>query len=450
MSSGGARGPEGGEPAAGPDDAAGVSAEPVTRGKRPLWLAALAALVTFVALYGAYAQQRPDPVGSDSPESPGGLFQQAQAAGTSLTAVGRTSGLAERCTAWLLDSGAGDDAQAYAVTTARCVGQTSTASVMSDQAIQGAAIEFNAFATLTTAKQPDLVKAPIEAVEWASSRGNDLAVLRLGATYGELSGRGVRPIDPVAPLQQGSEILVAGVPVEGIEPREQYLRGSRCQVGLTTDVVEGTWLWHDSQASDCSGILGGSWGSPVLNPAGEAVAMVNTTTIGADPGAVCADGVPCQVSADGVVPVAEAATYMVPVAALAACFPQGGFALGGQCTLEDPTSVVPAEATADVAPAGSTVEIRLEGELPEGIESTADIEVKQGLLGAADCRAPEGWLGAGGTAAESVDPAPEQWVHPVVLPPQEGFTLVCVGSPEHPTEIVIRAAGTAPDPGASN
>ena len=31
------------DPAAGPDDAAGVSAEPVTRGKRPLWLAALAA-----------------------------------------------------------------------------------------------------------------------------------------------------------------------------------------------------------------------------------------------------------------------------------------------------------------------------------------------------------------------------------------------------------------------
>ena len=62
--------------------------------KRPVWLAALAALVTFLALYGAYTRQSSDVPGADSPQSPAGLFQQAQAAGTSLTAVGRTVGLA--------------------------------------------------------------------------------------------------------------------------------------------------------------------------------------------------------------------------------------------------------------------------------------------------------------------------------------------------------------------
>ena len=35
----------------------------------------------------------------------------------------------------------------------------------------------------------------------------------------------------------------------------------------------------------------------------------------------------------------------------------------------------------------------------------------------------------------------------MILPTDEGFTLVCVGSADQPTEIVIKADGTAPDPG---
>jgi hypothetical protein len=317
---------------------------------------------------------------------------------------------------------------------------------MSDQGIDDARVEFNAFATLTTAKQPDLVPAPIEAVEWASVRGGDMAVLRLGTSYGELAERGVRPIDPVAALEKGSQILVAGVPVQGIEPNQQYLRGSRCQVEETSDVLEGGLLWHDSQASDCEGIRGGSWGSPAFNPAGEAVAMVNTTTIGSEGAAGCAPGRPCQVSADGVVSVNEGASYLVPVADLAACFPQGRFTLGGQCPLEDPASVLPAKAVAAVSTPGSMVEVRLDGGLPEGFASTADIEVKQGPLGTVDCRAPQEWQGAAGADSASADPtAPGQWTYPVVLPPDEGFTLVCIGSAAQPTEIVIKAADTAPD-----
>ena len=461
--------------------------------KRPLWLAALAALVTFLALYGAYSRQSSDVPGADSPQSPAGLFQQAQAAGTSLTAVGRTVGLAEPCTAWLLDAGAPAEADAYAVTSARCVGQTDPATVLAGQDLKDASVEFNAFAPLSTAKQADLVKAPIDAVEWASVRGTDLAVIRLGATYGELAGRGVRPIDPVAASEKGAEILIAGVPIEGIEPNQQYLRGSRCQVGETSDVLEAGLLAHDAQGSDCAGILGGSQGSAVFNPAGEAVAMVTTTTIGATEKTECALGLPCQVSDEGGIAVKENTSYMLPVAALAGCFAKGAFTLGGDCALEDPASVLPARAVASVARPGSTVEIQLEGELPEGLSSTAAIEVKQGKLGTVECRAPEGWLGAAeaaaqaaadagvadvapsassapaasaspvpaasadpgastgsgsGTGSGDVAPTPAgQWSYPVILPTDEGFTLVCVGSATHPSEIVIKADGTAPDPG---
>jgi hypothetical protein len=493
MADGDARNPD--DPAPGGADGAGDSgeADSAKGHKRPLWLAALAALVTFLALYGAYSRQSSDVPGADSPESPAGLFQQSQAAGTSLTAVGRTVGLAEPCTAWLVDAGAPADADAYAVTSARCVGQTDPTTVMADRDLQDASVEFNAFAPLSTAKQADVVRAPIQAVEWASVRGTDLAVLRLGSTYGELAGRGVRPIDPVGASDKGAEILIAGVPVEGVEPDQQYLRGSRCQVGETSDILEDGLLGHDAQGSGCAGILGGSEGSPVFNPAGEAVAMVTTTTIGATQETACALGLPCQVSDDGGISVKEDTSYMLPVGALAGCFAGGAFTLGGDCALEDPATVLPARAVASVAKPGSTVEVQLEGELPEGISSTAAIEVKQGKLGTVDCGAPEGWLGAAEAAAQAAadagvadvapsastapaasagaDPAasadsgaspaagsaagsgdvaptpPEQWSYPVILPADEGFTLVCVGLAAHPTEVVIKADGTAPDPG---
>jgi hypothetical protein len=493
MADGDVRSPD--DPGSGGGSGAAESAEadPAKGHKRPLWLAALAALVSFLALYGAYTRQSSDVPGADSPQSPAGLFQQAQAAGTSLTAVGRTVGLAEPCTAWLLDAGAPAEADAYAVTSARCVGHTDPTAVMAGQDLTDASVEFNAFAPLSTAKQADLVKAPIDAVEWASVRGTDLAVLRLGTTYGELAGRGVRPIDPVAAPEKGAEILIAGVPIEGIEPNQQYLRGSRCQAGETSDILEEGLLADEAQASDCAGILGGSQGSPVFNPAGAAVAMVTTTTIGATEKTECALGLPCQVSEDGGISVKENTNYMLPVAVLAGCFPKGGFTLGADCALEDPASVVPARAVASVAKPGSTVDIQLEGELPEGLASTAEIEVKQGKLGTVDCRAPEGWLGAaeaaalaaadagigdvaaspsaepsasGGAGPEaSADPEASQgadvgagqgevvpvppglWSYPVILPTDEGFTLVCVGSVDQPTGIVIKADGTAPDPG---
>ena len=238
MGEGDVRSPD--APGPGGASEAGESAETDSaKGRtRPVWLAALAALVTLLALYGAYSRQTSGVDGADSPEAPAALFQQSQAAGTSLTAVGRTTGLAESCTAWLVDANAAADADAYAVTSARCVGQADPTTVTASQDLEEASVDFNAFAPLTTAGEADLVRAPIEAIEWASVRGTDLAVLRLGTTYGELAGRGVRPIDPVAASEEGAEILIAGVPVEGIESNEQYLRGSRCQVGETSDVLE--------------------------------------------------------------------------------------------------------------------------------------------------------------------------------------------------------------------
>jgi hypothetical protein len=411
-----------------PDDQ--VTPGPVTTSaKRPIWLAALAALVTFLSLFGLWNRQQADTAAAAPATVPAGLVMESQAKGTSLTATGRTKGLDQPCTAWLLDVRAGTGSDAYAVTTGRCVGITDSMTVLAGEPVKGARVDFNAFASLTTAVQPTPVTAQIEEIAWASSRGTDLAVLRLGVTYGELSERGVSPITVAAAPAPGDEILVAGVPVNGITADQQYLRATKCAVGQPADVIEHVWLWHDRLASNCQGISLGSWGSPAFNPAGEAVAMVTTTSIGAEEGRHCYVGQPCEIR-DGQVALVRDTTYLAPVAGLGKCFPRGTFTLGGGCSLEDPGGVVPASAE-KVAPTGATAEVRINRRLP-----TADqVSDKQGPLVSTDCADKAGW---------SPPVTARAWQLDVPLA-QPGWVLVCVGSPAQPTPVIIEVDPTTPD-----
>jgi hypothetical protein len=294
-------------------------------------VAGLAAAVTFLAILGLWNRQQSDPQTASSPTVPGGLVIESQARGTSLTAVGRITGLAEPCTAWLLDvPDAPERSQAFAVTTGRCAGSAGPDRVIEAQAVEGADVQFNAFAPLTSAVLPNLVTAPIEQVTYASSDGADLAVLRLGTSYGELADQGVRPIVVARPPGPGTEILVAGVPVDTITADQQYLRATRCAVGEAVEVAEQDWRWGQRMASDCQGMLGGSLGSPAFNPAGDVVAMVSTTSIGSDAGTQCADGAPCQV-VDGDPTFVADTTYLTSLNELGSCFSGAEFTPGGEC-----------------------------------------------------------------------------------------------------------------------
>ncbi len=409
-------------------DEAELDATTADRMRRPIGLAILATIVVFLAIYGVWNRQTTQAADDKSAETPGALFPAETGQGTSLAGVGRAMGLDSPCTLWLLDTGAPRTAQAYAVTTGSCVGVLDPTSVLSAEPVRGASAAFHAFAPRTSGGKAKLVEVPIDEVVWASARGTDLALLRLGVTYGDLADQEVRPIRPVAPLPEGSQILVAGVPVEGIAASEQYLRGSRCQVGPTTDVLEDAVLWHDLQSSNCWGILDGSQGSAVLNQAGEAVGMVNTSTIAAQEGQDCELGRPCEVSEGGVA-VAENRSYVVPVDALTGCFPEGEFALSAQCALEDPAAVVVAQVGTSVASPGASIGIQL----PDRTPNAAEVELKSGQLRDTDCRNPLGW---------ELARAP----YSVTMPSERGFALVCVGSSDQPTELVVRVDTAAPDP----
>jgi hypothetical protein len=406
------------------------------RPRRPLWLAAIAAVLTFVAVFGIWNRQQNESAARNTPAAPTGLFQESQARGTSLTAVGRVTGMAVPCTAWLLDVDAQSTDPAYAVTAGRCAGIDDSATVLAGEPTPGAKVEFNTFASLTTAVRVSPVTVPIEEVAWASMRGTDLAILELGATYGELSAQGVAPIRPVAPLAEGGQILVASVPVAGIGPDEQHLRGSRCEIGASTTVVEGPWVFRDVGSSDCEGILGGSAGAPAFNPAGEAVGMVATSTIAAPEGADCGVGRPCAV-ASGSVAMQPDTTYLVELARIGSCFADGGFALGGDCPLEDPSGVVVASVDSSTVGAGSEVVVDVEGPAGEPL-ATPTIGALAGPLTALDCWDGTGWA----------DVAVEQGRAVVTAPAQQGLALLCIGSAAQPTPLVVTVSRTGPDAGA--
>lgn len=402
--------------------------------RRPLWMAALAVMVTLLAVIGVYTRASREADAPGGPSSPGGLLQEAQARGTSLTSVGRAVGLPSPCTAWLLETGAGGSDAAYAVTAGRCVGIDDSSTVVSRQAVTDASIEFNSFAAPTGASGSEPVVADVTQVTWASTRGTDLAVLRLGSTYEELADRGVRAIVAVAPPAEGGQILVAGVPVQGIAEEQMRLRGSRCSIGATVDVAEEPWTFQQMQASDCAGMLEGSAGSPAFNPAGEAVGMVTATTVSAPEGVDCGAGRPCEVG-DGSTSVKGDTSYLVAVDVLSGCFPDGRFALGAGCGLEDPASVVAAGVEPATGRPGAAVLVEVGS--PEAVDAPT-VALDRGRLGAVDCADPAGWT------IEDVRP---DGTVPVTLPTDEGFALVCVGGPAHPTALMVLVDGTPPDAG---
>lgn len=391
----------------------------------------LAATITFLAVFGAWQRQKSQEESANAPTGPAGLFLATQAEGTSLAAAGRTRGLAEPCTAWLLDIGAAATAPAHVVTAGRCVGVADAMTVLADEPATAASVDLNDFARVSTSAAPNAVPVPIEQVVWASARWTDLAVLRLSTTYGELATQGIAPIRPVAPPAEGTELLVASVPVAGIPDDQQFLRGSRCTAGAQADVLEGGLLWRDARATDCAGILEGSAGAPVFNQAGEAVALVATTTIGAPEGADCSGGRPCEVRDGAVRPMRADTTYVLPVAGLAACFSEGTFAPGGACPLEDPASVVRAAAATTTGAPGSAVPVRLDADSPT---PDAGVAERSGALGEVDCFDPTGWS----------EPRPaDGWTLDLALPSSPGWAVACVGSPEQPTAVVVGSSASA-------
>lgn len=433
---------------------------------RPLWLALVAAVVVGLAVLAVMRQQETRNEQVSDPAAPSGLVMPDQGRATALAAVGLLRGVDKPCTAWVVATGpavtamAGMDAQtgspapssatgaqfgnwaeampdspAFAVTTGRCLGLADANTVVSDRGLSEVSLGVNAFASLTSSVASPITWVPVAEVVWASARWIDLAVLQLGVSYAELAASGVLPVEAVAPVSPGEQVLAAGIPIGGIAADQQYLRVTRCAAGDQVGVLESGMFWSPAQSSDCGGFRLGSAGSPLFNPSGQAVGMLTTSTVGArglEPGeGDCGVGRACEVTAENV-SFQSGRSYLQPVVDLAPCLASGSFLLGGQCALEQPGGVVPATADPPAGRPGATVLLTL-GQVPTGVRAAAHAA---GDLAGTDCFSRSGWS----------RPRPvRNWELRLELPSSPGWMLACIGSAQQPTPVVVEVDARAPD-----
>lgn len=102
-------------------------------------------------------------------------------------------------------------------------------------------------------------------VPYATTKGMDVAVLRLDVTYGDLKALGIVPLVPASPaIVGGLPVELAHVPARDVPVPERFLRLSSCNAREPTRLFEGERFFLHESGTDCAGVSGGSSGAPVL------------------------------------------------------------------------------------------------------------------------------------------------------------------------------------------
>jgi len=317
---------------------------------------------------------------------PGLPIQSGSAASRLASGVAQIQELGSQCTGFIINHGVAN-APAYLMTNGHCVGLFDSATVHHQLPAEGKA-RFNLFKD----NLAGAISVNINEISWASMRGTDIAILKTDQTLAQLQQQGLRAYT-LAPLPKpGTALSIAGVPVKDIPQEEWALRQVQCKAGQTTRVFEFVWIWDRAQAGDCGGILPGHSGSPVFDPAGQVVGIVNTSTIGAEAGGNCYLGKPCELRKTGVV-AAPNTSYWLAVDGIRGCFTANGeFSLQqAACSLEQPEPFVARNAArVQQARIGWQTELAWQAELA----GPRTISLKSGPLHSTDCRDPAGYNGS--------------------------------------------------------
>lgn len=365
-------------------------------------------------------------VSDDDPTEPRPILLNADGANDAFRGVGQVEGLGPSCTGFLVDTRVAT-ALATVITNGHCVGLfDATTIVAAERAPDGALVRFGKFADTVDA----VVEIPVATVSYATMRSTDVAVLQLAVALGELVEQGVTAYRLGSAPEDGDQIRVVGIPVDGVDATQQVLRGDTCTAGPTVRLVEWEWLWDAAVASDCAGILGGNSGSPVFSAddLSTVVAVINTTTIGAGPGGSCYLGQPCEIRAGGEVEVADR-TYAMPVGDWASCFATTFVPDALGCPAE-PTPSVTVDAPLRAAQPGATWSATISAPGWAG-----DVVVKAGSAASTDCRDTDGYS----------DPRSIDAVNPVSdpLPVAEGAYVLCAGLVDNAGAVSTGNAGYA-------
>jgi hypothetical protein len=111
-------------------------------------------------------------------------------------------------------------------------------------------------------------QVPIDWVEYSTMKSTDLALLRLGVTYGEMRVRGFEPLQLKPMTNTEGSVETAHVPF-GLFP-DRFLRHSSCNarrlaVVYEADSADSPWFFRQDLPTDCIGVYGGSSGAPLMS-----------------------------------------------------------------------------------------------------------------------------------------------------------------------------------------
>jgi hypothetical protein len=424
-----------------------VTAGAPARAAAPCGRGIAAAAIVAVLAAGAASAGHAVPVFDALVDGPS-IALSSQAGGSTYRGIGLYEGLA-RCTGFFLDTSAAflfsaADAQrrapAYAVVPGRCIAELGANEVAGPLPGRGR-MRFGVF---TDAARPPL-DVTVARIAYATSKGRDVAVLELAATFEELS-RASRPW-PVVPRLRHR----VGDPVVAVfaaRPAGEGLRLSRCRLdGAATVVIEHVWHWFDMAHHRCRDLAGAGAGATIISQADRAaLGIVTTAADGAVDAARCASGYPCE-PAPGTERMRAGTNYTTPLAGLASCFDaRGHFALDQPgCPLDPgaPLRVHPAHigavnpalgATPD-GPARRRWHVAVDGDAGAFAYAIVD-------PGRTDCRA----------AGPSGPPRRLDGIQVVAdpLPPIDGLAFLCLwampadGDWQHPTVVMARVDTTPP------
>jgi Trypsin-like peptidase domain len=336
------------------------------------------------------------------------------------TGIGRYRGQSD-CTAFFLDLGH-DDAPAYMVTNGHCA-QNFSESDTPYAVLRNQASNDRMFFGNPNSTAAEQVEFKVAEIIFSTMRQTDLAVLRLDATVRQVRAKGIQPIAiQNSPLAPGQLIQVISAPAG------EFLKKQTCTQGPSVDVTEFVWVWSQLQSNDCAEIYPGMSGSPVINPlSGQAVGMINTTTVGMTETNNCYLGSPCEIRPEGSRPIKKT-SYAVPIHDLPACFIDGRWApQTGKCALplENGPVLLPQSLFSPLQHKMVSKRWQFEG------QSQNSTEIKFIIAGQGDCLLDSGYV--------NYEPQNLPWI-----PTKEGTYLVCLREGKRLTVHPIEVDNTAP------
>lgn len=151
---------------------------------------------------------------------------------------------------------------------------------------------------------------------YGTMTGTDMALYRLNETYAEIMTK-----YNVQPLVLSKERTTVGTPIEVISG--YWKRGYSCSVDKFIEkLLEDDWTFTDSIRYSEPGCdtIGGTSGSPIINPLTREVVGVNNT--GNDNGEECTMNNPCEVE-NGKITVIKGASYGQQIFWVYSCLTEG-------------------------------------------------------------------------------------------------------------------------------